>query len=154
MSVAVRNLGLIDCQFGRQYDAYECPIQIFDKVFCYNLNSGPDHNSFSVTWLETLVCEGNQTTGVVGCGHRTNNIRRGYNLIIEVGGSDFQTTKSLLNKFQLPSEVEGYRCNNENFWKENTVAKVDLTIETSQSLIIQLSLFRYVNGAVVKKHQT
>ena len=71
-------------------------------------------------------------------------------MTIEVVGSNIQTINSLPNKFQLPSQVIGYRCNNESCRQKDTTAKMDLITETSQMLIIQLSLFRYINGAVLK----
>lgn len=57
----------------------------------------------SVAWLETLACDGNQNAEDPGFVVRTNNIRKGYNLTMEVGKN--QTIYSLLSKFQLASQV-------------------------------------------------
>ena len=38
--------------------------------------ASPALSMFSVTWLKTLVCKGNQNEGAVGRGHRTNTVRR------------------------------------------------------------------------------
>ena len=39
----------------------------------------------SVAWLETLACDGNQNAEKLGFVVRTNSIRKGYNLTMEVG---------------------------------------------------------------------
>ncbi|MCH2406271.1 MAG: ubiquitin carboxyl-terminal hydrolase, partial [Nitrosopumilus sp.] len=141
-STFIHDIDLRDYEFGRQYDAHECLLQLLGKFY-----PEIDNNCmFKVSWLESTICENEKVIGnsrIQPCFHRTENMINHFNLTLEVDAtSSNQTITQLLNRLENSSLAEGYTCDNCQF--KDTSNKVDLISETSDVLIFQLKLFKYI----------
>jgi len=130
----VHDLELSNYIFGSQYDAHECLLQILDKIY----PSVTDDCLFKISMLESTVCQNNN------CQHRAERSTNVIDLELNVISSGaIQTVTDLLSQPQVPSLLEGYRC--DGCHAVGSCTKADLITHTSEVLIIQLKIFNYSN---------
>ena len=131
----VRYLGLQHHEPGMEYDAHECLLQVLAKIYP---NSNDDF-MFKINKLESTLS--------TDFGHTTNNggVCNDWSLHIE-DSSNLQTISGMLHQLMDPrgEYIEHYRCVNE-CQKLNTSTKAVCVTELSDTLIIQLNVFKYID---------
>ena len=132
----VRYLGLQHYEPGMQYDAHECLLQLLAKIYP-NIN---DDCMFKINKLESTLCN--------DCGHATNNdgVCIDWSLHLE-DSSNLQTISGMLHQFMDPrgEYVENYRCV-DGCQKLNTSTKAVSVTQVCNALIIQLNIFKHIDG--------
>jgi len=97
----VRDLGLSNYIFGSQYDAHECLLQILDKIY----PSVTGDCLVKISMLESTVCQNNN------CQHQVEKSMDVIDLELNIFPSEtIQNVTNLLSQPQIPSPLEGYRC--------------------------------------------
>jgi len=130
----IRDLRLHNYVFGSQYDAHECLLQILNKIY----SSVTNDCLFKISVLESTVCQSNN------CQHRAERSIDMLDLELNIFPSGaVHTVTNLLNQPQIPSPLEGYRC--DGCKVVGSCTKADLITHTSDVLIIQLKIFEYSN---------
>ena len=136
----VQNLGLSDYEVGMQYDAHECLLLLLNKIY-------PVINDciFKVVKLETTVCENND------CGHAINKEDTSFDWSLNVKDArDFQTISGILNELMDPRgrAMPDYRCDECSIAGSST--KAVCVTHLSEVLIIQLSIFKFIDNTTKK----
>ena len=132
----VRYLGLQHYEPGMQYDAHECLLELLVKIYP-NIN---DDCIFKINKLESTLCN--------DCGRTTNNdvVCIDWSLHLE-DSSNVQTINGMLHQLMDPrgEYLENYRCV-DGCQKLNTSTKAVYVTQLSDALIIQLNVFKYIDG--------
>ena len=120
-----------------EYDAHEYLLQLFGKFFP-NIN---DDCMFKINKLESTLCSND-------CDHTKNNdgVCIDWSLHLE-DSSNAQTISGMLHQLMNPrgEYLENYRCV-DGCQKLNTSTKTAYVTHLSGALIIQLNIFKYVDG--------
>ena len=132
----VRYLGLQHYEPGMQYDAHECLLELLVKIYP-NIN---DDCIFKINKLESTLCN--------DCGRTTSNdvVCIDWSLHLE-DSSNVQTINGMLHQLMDPrgEYLENYRCV-DGCQKLNTSTKAVYVTQLSDALIMQLNVFKYIDG--------
>ena len=119
-----------------QYDAHQCLLQLLVKTYP-NIN---DDCMFKINKLESTLCN--------DCGHTTNNdgVCIDWSLDLE-DSSNVQTISGMLHQLMDPRKeyLGNYRCV-DGYQKLNISRKAIYVTQLSDALIIQLNIFKYIDG--------
>ena len=132
----VRYLGPQHYEPGMQYDAHKCLLQLLAKLY----PSINDDCMFKINKLESTLCN--------DCGHATNNdgVCIDWSLHLE-DSNNVQTINGMLHQLMNSrgEYLENYRfvdgCQN-----LNTSTKAVCVTKLSDALIVQLNIFKYIDG--------
>ena len=137
----VRYVGLLRYEPGMQYDAYECLLQLLAKIYP-NIN---DDCMFKVNKLDSTLCN--------DYGHTANDdgVCIDWSLHLE-DSSNLQTISGMLHQLMDPrgEYLENYRCVDQ-CQKVSASTKAVYVAQLSDALIIQLNIFKYIDG-ISKKY--
>ena len=134
----------IDLQYyvlGMQYDAHECLLQLLAKIYSdINVNC-----MFKIDKLESTLCMHND------CGHTLNNNGVCIDWSLHINDSmNIQSISGLLREVMDPTgkHLQGYRC--DRCHRVNTTTKSVCPTQLSDAFVIQLNVFRFIDGSVRK----
>ena len=140
-SLYVQNLELPDYTFKMQYDAHECLTQLLSKIY----PGITDECIFKLTMLESTVCEKDD------CG-KAINVDNSHNVwTVELEDTrNLQTVSGILNNVMDPRgrPLTDYRC--DGCQTINSCTKAYYVTHISDFVIIQLNIFKYIDGAIKK----
>ena len=133
----VPKLGLYDYVLGMQYDAHECLLQLLASIYP-NVN---DDCMFKIDKLESTLCVSND------CGHTINSDGACIDWSLHIEDShNLQTISGILHDLMDPNgrPLQGYKC--DGCKRLNTSTKAVCVTQLSDILIIQLNIFKFIDG--------
>ena len=132
----MRCLGLQHYGPGMQHDAHESLLQSLAKIYPHI----DDDCMFKINILERTLCN--------DCGHTTNNdcVFIDWSLHL-VNSNNVQTISGMLHQLIDPrgEYLKNYRCSN-RCQKLSTAIKAAYVTQLPDALIIQLNIFKYIDG--------
>ena len=141
----IKKMNLIEYHHGEQYDAHECLIQILDKTY----PSLTSDNLFKVEILESVLCNNAE------CEYVSENVVKYNTVSLDIEDcDDIQTIQGLFNTFQnvRGTTMSGSKCEKcEQKGVLSEVSKANSVTDVSNILIINLKLFKFVNGIIKKR---
>lgn len=137
-STYLLNIGIPDYLFGTQYDSHECLLHLIDIIYPVL-----DNNCiFKIDMLSSVTCENN------GCNNIVESLNSSMALTLNVDESHYQTINNLLDSFMSTQLVPDYRC--DRCSSRGHCLKANTIVNTGDVLVIQLSIFKYINGISTK----
>ena len=140
----ISRLPLVNYDFGRQYDAHECLIQLLDLFYPQQNEQIPDNCIFKISTFESVLCN---------CQYSIDQNKGSLDLQVNLEDTDNVETISGLIDMMLNAHGEpllDYTC--DKCHGLNTSTKSFNVTNTPNYMILHLCIFTYdsVNGTVRK----